>query len=357
MQPKKKFELFLQAMILGEMLHYNMNGANMAGMGTQDKINAMMRGMKDQSMQFYNMNGAQNRTAFGMDGGLDADTADVMAFLMNNGYFDKKNFNADAMNFNADAMNYNGMSSFGMDNNTLYTNSIAGSQWVKQEIASASLTTFKIRIVYTPVAGSPEPVQVTLFRSSFDTAGTFNGAGNLVYTNAGGDTATVIGLTVPMKTLLGLTETEPFRLSFIRMKPRSITQLDNPIEVTENTQWNSSKTNEINPDIYEDPYQQQALVVDVPFNIIINQKVGFTWSIDPDQTSPGLGMALFIAQTLEPTKALQNQPIVRNLGNGQNANFFVPSAPAYALQNAIATKTIQNIGSNPVLSNLIRPKG
>ncbi len=95
-------------------------------------------------------------------------------------------------------------------------------------------------------------------------------------------------------------------------------------------------------------------MVDVPFNMVINQKVGFTWDIDPDQTTPGLGMALFIAQTLEPSKSLHNEPVVRNLGNGLASNFYVPGAPAYQMQNAIATKQLQNMSMNPVLSNLIK---
>lgn len=306
-----------------------------------NELQTLLAGLKNDSMQFHNF--SDNKTAFGYD-----DPA-VQALLSYLGYDGKTAFgyDADAMNYNADAMNYSD------SNQNMWNNPYAANNWVKQQLSSSNLTTYKARVFYTPGPGPTfNPVTVTFFRGNFN-SGTFNTRGDLVFTNTGGDTATIMGLTTPMETLMSITETEPWTLAFIRMNPKSVTQLDNPIQITENTQWNSGKFNEINPDIYLSPDQYQTLRVDVPFNMPIDRKNGFTWDIDVDQTGTGTGLAMFVSNTLSPTKAIQNQPMVRSLGTMTPNRFYQPSAPAGQIRDAIGMRDLSALANHPQVQQMM----
>ncbi len=287
------------------------------------QIQRLMKTLEHKSMQYRNF--SPNRTAFGYD--------------------------ADSFNFDNAAMqqllSYMGKSALGYDSDALnYGGSAFPANWTKQQEASGNLTTYKLRVIYTPGPNPPKPVRVTFFRSAFNT-GTFDPiTGDLVFTNANGDTASIVGMTTSTKTLYNLTETEPFVLSFIRMTPKSQSQLDNPVKILRNTQWDSGQFNNINPDIYISPDQYQLLKADVPFNLDIDKKQGFEWDIDVDQTGTGVGLVLFIGKTLESTKALQNKPIVRELGPQVNT-FYQPGLPAGQIRNAIAMQELQHIMRNP----------
>ncbi len=291
-----------------------------------DKHRKLISDLEDKSMQFFNY--SNNDSAFGYNAAKQ-----FFSYHGNTAF----GYDADALNYDADALNFNNGAS-------------DGSKWTQEKIASANLTTFKCRVVWALAAGgaTSNPVDVVFFRSAFNT-GTFDGSGNLVFTNAAGNTATIRGLTVSMQTLMNITETEPFTIAFARISPKSVTQLDNPMTILKNTQWKSGAFNDIEPDTYIDTYQTQTLRVDVPFNIQVDKKRGFSWTIDPDQTVNGCGITFFVSSTFEPTKALQDKPAVRNLGNGANT-FYTPNMPAAQLRQDIM---IKEIGAHPMVQSAI----
>ena len=324
--------------------------ANAHNFGGNDDL--IIRELKNASMNYHNFSG--NNSAFGFTADELASNPDLARLVMSlSGGRGGMNFDADAMNFDADAMNFGGLGAFGFNVDEMldpkYLMSKNRMRYSASEIAAANLTTFKMRVIYTPVALVPQPVRIQLFGMTFGLPYTFTTEGNLLFTNAGGDTVEVRGLTRPMRQLYAVTDTEPFRLAFVRMTPQSTSQLDNPVRVENQSQWNSGKFNEINPDIYNDPNQYQQLNIDVPFNMVLDKKNGFLWDIDPDQTSPGIGLAFFISQQLKPADALSNKDTVRNLNMGINPAFTVPSmSQASAVKNRLL-----EIAQNPAVKNVV----
>lgn len=313
------------------------------------KKNKFLKGMQNNSMQFFNF-GPQN-SAFGADGQVtEEELADAIMVLRNMGWDGKSafGFNADAMGFNADAMGFN--------QNPVFSQMPSGAAQVKamlqQQVASGALTTFSMRAVYIPGPGPiNNPVDVTFFRMNFNN-GVFNPLGQLVFTNTTGDTVVVTGLTERLDILFDIAKTEPFRIAYQRVTPKTQTQFDFSMDVLHNTQWKSGYFNTIEPRVYKDPYQFDQLEIDIPMNMLASRKDGWTWRIDTDQTGNGVSIVLFVSQTLDPSKALQGKPDVRNLNGGNINNFFTPSAPAAQLQQAIMTKELGNLSKNPIIKGL-----
>lgn len=253
-------------------------------------------------------------------------------------FMKSKNYDADQRNFDADIQNY-------MRDGVLNFNGVGAPNWTKDKQASANLTTYKVRIFYTPVAAVPAPVQVTFFASAFN-PGVFAANGDLVFTNAGGDTATIQGLTGTgsFRSIMTILANEPFGIAFLRMLPQTSAQLFNPLIPFENTQWGGGSFNEITPDDYVNPDQQQLLRVDVPLNFVANQKRGLRWTINTTETiaGGGIGATFFVGETLNPTDALHNKPIVRNLGTTQP---FFTDVPAGQIRNLI----MQKMEAKPVM--------
>lgn len=314
-----------------------------------------------QSQNYHNFSG--NNSPFGFNADELASNPDLARLMMALSGRGGLNFDADAMNYDADALNYMGLGAFGFSVDEMlkpeYLINKGRMRYTAQEIAAANLTTFKARIVYIPNGVTPaEPVKIQLFGMTFGEDFTYDVKGNLVFTNANGDTVEVRGLTRSMKQLYAVTDTEPFRLAFARITPQSTSQLDNPIKVENQTQWNSGKFNEINPDIYNDPYQYQQLNIDVPFNMLCDKKNGFTWDIDPDQSAPGIGFALFISQQLKPADALSGKDPIRNLNMGQATPFTVPSIKTSPVKQQLAMLA-QSPAVKDVIANsaLIKTRG
>lgn len=165
---------------------------------------------------------------------------------------------------------------------------------------TAYLNTFKIRVIYVPLdedesyKHKAKPVSIQLFGTTFGNKPEFTDDGNLEFKNEQGDKVKVIGLTRTMQSFYAITETEPFRLLFMRITAQTISQYENYIRIEQRTQWDSGKFNSVCPDDYNDPYQYQMLSVDVPINQTMDKKTGVFWDIDPLQIKPGIGIGLFI---------------------------------------------------------------
>jgi len=191
---------------------------------------------------------------------------------------------------------------------------IRRSKWTDEEIASMNLTTYDLSIIYTPVAGVPAPVTITLFASLFNN-GTFLPNGDLQFTNVGGDLATIIGLDAPFRSIQDNVTTEPFNIAFIKMEPQTIGQFRRPFSMINGSVFvGGIIDNKITPKTFFDPYQTQSLITQVPMNYMVNQKRGWSFDVDINQTGDGIGMTLFVGTILEPSKAIYNKPIVRQMG-------------------------------------------
>lgn len=298
-------------------------------MTPQERLTA---GLQNDSMQFYNFNGK----------GGDPETE-----LLNFMYTSNPTafgYDANAMGYDASALNYSGPIPAAMQ-----------PKWTQEAIAAANLTSYRCKVIWAVGTGgsTKNPVDVQFFRSSFNT-GTFNGSGDLVFTNSAGNTATIKGMNISYQKLMQITETEPFNLAFARIAPKSTSQLLNTMQILRNTQWGSGNFNELTPDDYLDPYQEQTLRIDVPFNMPIDRKNGFTWTIDSDQDGTGCGITFWVNTTLEPTNAIVNKPLVQQLGNGVQQAFYTPQAPAGQIRNAIAQHQLANIGMGRPMQQLMQ---
>ncbi len=312
-------------------------------MDIKEMINQMSAG----SMNWKNF--SPNNSAMGYD-------ADIRNFINFFGYD-----GLSALGYDADAMNFGGQSAMGANGNPSW---MAGAPdamdqkqlaaWLNKNVASGAMTTYKLKIFWTAGVGmSPGPVDIILFDMTFN-PGTFDGSGNLVFTNTNGDTATVVGLTerspgvfTTMKQLFSMTETEPFKIGFVRLRPKSVSQLDNAFSIVKESQYGASGTNSMAPDDYVDPYQFQLLRVDVPMNCDASKKNGFAWRINEDQTGNGISMTLFVPLTIDNTKPLSGQDPVRQLNGGMNPQFYMPSHPSGQFQSLAA------IASNPNVKTLL----
>lgn len=282
------------------------------------------------------------------------------------------NANQSAMGFDADTLNFlnymgngnaqRGMSALGYDADFKgYNAPNLGSQaeirkYVNQMVDSKAMTAIRLRIFYTPGPGVPANVSITLFDSVFRDGGVFSGGGDLVFTNAGGDTATITCLTengpsgrrVTMEQLYEMVSTEPFMIGFIRLKVKTSAQFDFSMGIIKDGQYGGYGGNSITPDDYVDPDQYQLLRVDLPMNIMASKKSGFTWTIDEDQSGTGIGMTLFIPTTYDPTKALAGKDPVRVLNDGVTNEFYTPSVPTNAGKPRAVSEIAQMAVSQPI---------
>lgn len=251
------------------------------------------------------------------------------------------NFNPDAnnyggrgiLNYNPDAGNYGG------DDGILRIGGPVAADWAQDKQASTNLATYRVKIFYTPVNDRPAPVNIRLFASAYPIGGVFSG-GNQVFTNTGGDTATIVGRgrTTNWESMFNISAHENMCIEFLRIRPKSESQLENPIVPLHNSQFNSASNNEISPDDYITPNQYQLLRADVPLGYNVGLKKGFDWTVDEDQTGTGIGMVMFISSVLDKDMALKNKPMIRQFG--ESTAFFTPNAPVGAIENLIAQKKL-----------------
>lgn len=300
--------------------------------------------------------GANNWKNFG---GNNFD-ADIMNFY---NYVSQAPGGLSALGFDADIANYGGNSAFGFALPPMEIlndkSKLAG--WLDSQVMAGTMTTFKMRTFYTPGGGAHGPVDVTYFAQAFNT-GTFS-SGDLVFTNATGDTATERGVTknlisgtVTMEDFMFITQTEPFTLGFIRMRAKSADQLENSMDIIDGTQFGGAKGNSITPDDYIDPDQYQFLRVDVPMNVAISKKNGFKWTIDEDQTGKGVSFTLFIPATIDPQKALKGESSTRILNAGVIPPFYTPSNPAGSGRPSQMSPKLISMATNPLVKSIIANK-
>ncbi|MES3019373.1 MAG: hypothetical protein V4721_16420, partial [Bacteroidota bacterium] len=120
------------------------------------------------------------------------------------------------LNYNPDAGNYGG------DEGILRIGGQQAANWAQDKQASTNLATYRVKIFYTPVAVAPLPVDIRLFASAYPIGGVFSG-GNQVFTNAGGDTATIVGRgrTTNWESMFNISGHENMCIEFLRIRPKS----------------------------------------------------------------------------------------------------------------------------------------
>jgi len=312
----------------------------------QEKLIAeLMTGKRD----WKNFSYQRNKSALGYD-------ADIKNFL---GFFGPSGLSALGFrNYDSDFKNFN--NDYGMPPGMTFAQRSA---WLNDQVSSGAMTTSRIRLSYTAVAGSPQDVDISLFASVFTVnanAGVFNPDGDLVFTNAGGDFVTITCQTingsgnqrVTMRQLYDMTLTQPFVIGFCRLDVKTQAQFGNPMGIILQGQFGGYSGNSIVPADFIDPYQYQLLRVDVPMNINASNQEGFSWTVDQDQTGTGIGMTLFIPQTLNPNKQLRGKNPVRMLNDGVIPNFQMPSGPAQNPQQEMA-QAIQMVAADPQVKQII----
>lgn len=133
---------------------------------------------------------------------------------------------------------------------------------------------------YLPVTTSPN----NLIAAGAGTVG-FRTDGALYVRGAANDgTQLIVSCTqFPMQ---GLNEASAkgMKLTSIRMKTSSDSQIDNDIIHTKRTFMGSQSTNRISPRTFFRPEQFQALIVDIPLGIFINAERGIEYTVNAGET-------------------------------------------------------------------------
>lgn len=200
--------------------------------------------------------------------------------------------------------------------------------------------TYDLQVNYVAGAGG-NPVNISLFQTLFN-PGTFVG-NDLQFTNATGDTATIVGITSPFRAIMGRSETELFRINFVRMAPVAAPQFNTSWRFDHTSVWGGGSFNQLTPKTFITPLQFQLLRVDIPLGYIIDPDRGWSFDVLPSEIAAngGLQMTLFIDKILNPTNEMKNKPAVQPLtGPGimqQQASSADP------IQNAVKLVQIENL--------------
>lgn len=200
--------------------------------------------------------------------------------------------------------------------------------------------TYDLQINYVNVATNL-PVRVTLFQLNFN-EGTFVGS-DLVFSNAGGDTATVVGITSSFRALMERSRTQQFRINYVRMNPVAAGQFGAAWRFDFQSVWGGGKFNNLTPKTFITPLQFQLLRVDVPINYDIDEERGFSFDVQTTEIAAngGLQMTLFIDRINNPTMALKGKQPVQNLtGKGIMESQAASADPIRNAQKLLALRKL-----------------
>lgn len=245
----------------------------------------------------------------------------------------------------ASALGYD--SSLGYDDDT-YLNAM-GRYQPRKTMEPKGQITYDLQINYLDGGGGlGTPVNVTLFQTIFNT-GTFVG-NDLVFTNAALDTATIVGITSPFRAIMERSETELFKVNFVRMNPVAAPQFNTAWRFDSQSVWGGGKFNNLTPKTFITPLQFQLLRVDVPINYDIDSDSGFSFDVLSSEVVGlgGLQMTLFIDKILNPSRAMKGKPAVQNLtGRGIMAQMAASADPIQNARTLIALENAKNQGLLP----------
>jgi len=221
--------------------------------------------------------------------------------------------NMDESNMNFDTLM---MDSFEDEPSVLNAIGAANRYQVPKPMKPRGQITYDLTAIYTPVAGVPGPVDITLFSFNF-TPGIFVGE-TQVFTNAAGDFVTVTGRTASWRAMMLRSQTQPFRINFIRMNVVDDVQFSIPYFFIKNSVWGGNQDNNLSPDTFLTPEQFQLLRVDVPCNYKVDSERGIRIAIQPTEIAPkGVRMQLFIDQVNNPTVQLDGvAPVIALTADG-----------------------------------------
>jgi hypothetical protein len=288
---------------------------------TPNEERALMEYMAQSGMNFRNYD--SNRSPLSFDAGM-------------------------ALNYNADmARNYGGD-----DDNR------AALDLAKR--VSKNMSKFRFRVTYARGVGpgAGQPVNITLFRTAFNT-GTFS-SGDQQFTNATGDVVTISRMSTrapSIQQFYQLLITGSLGISWARVTCRDFAQLQNPMTILYDTQFTSGTYNEITPDDWYRPTYYDKLTVEMALGITGSQMEGFDWTINATETTPGTILVFNVASAIDIAKLHHGDAPVRKLG--PQDTFFQVNSPvgtpaAMAIQNLMdarsAMQKIQRVSANPMQS-------
>jgi hypothetical protein len=129
-------------------------------------------------------------------------------------------------------------------------------------------------------------------------------AANINLTSAGaftfGDGTTTVTLTcnqLPYNTVWRATGSSAFRVAMLRLKTSDVNQFDKQLKVRRQTMFGYTGEQTIVISNFIDPDQNQANIVDIPTNIVLDAETGIYCDIINDAT---LTFSLFISEYIKP---------------------------------------------------------
>lgn len=250
------------------------------------------------------------------------------------------NYNADmARNYDASmgGLNYSGSGDAALD-------------LAKQ--VSKNMSKFRFRVSYTKAAGpgAANPVFVQFFQTVFNN-GTFTTAGDMQFTNTGGDIVTISRMSPNAPTVqqfYSLLVAKSLGIAWARITARDFAQLQNPMTIQTRSQFTSGSFNEIVPDDYYRPDYYDKLTVEMAMGFIGAQEEGFDWTINSTETSPGTIIVFNVGSAIDMTKLHSGQAPVRKLG---------PELPFFQVNTPIGTPMVTAVNNHIALQNGLRKMG
>lgn len=209
------------------------------------------------------------------------------------------------------------------------------------------LSTYNVALVYTPGIGVPAPVTVELFGTNFNN-GTIVG-NTLVFTNAGGDTVTVTGITSPITAFQDRLRSAPFKVKYVRQTVVNAAQFREQMILRSDSVYGSGKFNTLDPEEFITPEQFQLLRVDVPLNTSFDSERRFIMNVGPTEVAPGTKLTFWVNGLEAPIRKLNGRPSVIDMdGTGIQSG-----APTINTNQAIGDTLKIQANTNKMIQNLV----
>jgi hypothetical protein len=156
-----------------------------------------------------------------------------------------------------------------------------GSDLASQGIAQINLTVLKAGTsadtfaeFFCPGASAAD-VRNNAYGATYTAAYDF-ASGNLVLTYAVGETVTIGCSDRPYRQLMKFTETNSFQTSLIRVTVSDLSQFNQIITPFRRSAFGANQTNNINPNAYRNPQNQQNNIIDINSKVTVDNEHGFS---------------------------------------------------------------------------------
>jgi hypothetical protein len=186
-------------------------------------------------------------------------------------------------------------------------NFTGGSDLASQGIAQINLTVAKVGTsadtyaeFFCPGASAADvrqPAYGATYTAAYDFA-----SGNLVLTFAVGETVTIGCSDRPYRQLMKFVETNPFQTNLLRVTVSDLSQFNQIITPFRRSAFGANQTNNINPNAYRNPQNQQNNIIDINSRVVIDNEHGFSTRLAP-VNGLSVSFSLFIPVYAKPNTA------------------------------------------------------